>query len=118
MPASDSEAILDSTGAHESSRLLRGHEGVPKATHPTLRTPLPRAQLVAIYGIKLIVPVASTQVMPYINKMLDGFDLPGGHSVGYYSGLMTTSHTAGQFLTIYFWGRLSGSTIICYMRPT
>ena len=72
-------------------------------------TPLPRMQLAAIYGIKLIVPVANTQVLPYINKMVGLMNLPGGRSVGYYTGLLSTAHTAGQILTIFFWGRLSGT---------
>lgn len=71
-------------------------------------TPLPRAQLAAIYTIKLVVPVASTQIMPYVNKMVAGFDLPSEQDVGYYTGLMSFGHTAGAFLTIYAWGRLSG----------
>lgn len=73
--------------------------------------PLPRGQLAIIYGIKLVVPIASTQVMPYVNKMVAAMDLPSDRTVGYYSGLLVTAHTAGQFLTIFFWGRLSGIII-------
>lgn len=77
-------------------------------TRETRVTPLPRTQLATIYAIKLIVPVAGTQILPYVNKMVAGFDLPSERSVGYYTGLLSFAHTAGQILTIYAWGRLSG----------
>ncbi|GJE97069.1 MFS general substrate transporter [Phanerochaete sordida] len=70
-------------------------------------TPLPRAQLAAIYAIKLVVPIASTQALPYVNKMLAGLGVPSERDVGYYSGLLSFAHTAGSFSTIYAWGRLS-----------
>ena len=50
--------------------------------------------------------------MPYFNKMVAGFDLPGDKSVGYYSGVLGTTHTIGQFTSIYAWGRLSGKLFI------
>lgn len=76
--------------------------------HRAPATPLPRAQLAAIYTIKLVVPVAGTQILPYVNKMVAGFNLPSERDVGYYTGLMSFGHTVGQFMTIYAWGRLSG----------
>lgn len=72
-------------------------------------TPLPRAQLVAIYTVKLTIVVASTQVLPYLNKMTESLEGVDHRSVGYYSGLLSTSHTLGQIITIFFWGRLSGT---------
>lgn len=93
----------------ESSPLLERPEDIlSEETQAVSSNPLPRAQLAIIYGIKLVVPIANTQVMPYVNKMVASMDLPGGRSVGYYSGLLSMGHTAGQFLTIFFWGRLSG----------
>lgn len=73
--------------------------------------PLPRAQLATIYGIKLVVPISGTQTTPYILKMVARMNLPGGGSVGYYSGLLAAAHTLGQMLTIFFWGRLSGRSL-------
>ena len=93
---------------HEASPLLLG-DAASTDTQRTATNPLPRAQLATIYGIKLVVPIASTQVLPYVNKMVASMDLPGGRSVGYYSGLLAAAHTIGQFLTIFFWGRLSGT---------
>ena len=76
-------------------------------------TPLPRAQLAAIYFIKLTIPVVSTQVQPYLNKMISELDLPPGRPVGYYSGLIGLAINAGQFLTVFPWGRLSGMLLSC-----
>lgn len=83
-------------------------DGLFADAHALRPNPLPRAQLTIIYGIKLVVPIAGTQIMPYVNKMVASLDLPGGRSVGYYSGLLSMGHAAGAFLTIFFWGRLSG----------
>ena len=77
-------------------------------------SPLPRSQLAIIYAIKLVVPIASTQILPYVNKMVAGLDIPKNSSVGYYTGLLGTAHTAGQMLTVFLWGRLSG--IGCLLR--
>ncbi len=57
---------------------------------------LPKLQLAAVYTIKLLVPVASTQVMPYFNLMIQellersGIE-HGNENVGYYSGLVVCS---------------------------
>ena len=102
-------------GSREDSPLLgsdsdSSHDDVPKLLpgRGVYTTPLPISQLAAIYAIKLIVPVANTQSLPYINKMVASFGLSGERGVGYYTGLLSFSHTAGQILTIYAWGRLSG----------
>ncbi|KAJ3553345.1 hypothetical protein NM688_g3661 [Phlebia brevispora] len=98
-----------SSRSTESSPLLAPEERFDDALDsPVVAVnPLPRAQLAIIYCIKLVVPISGTQAMPYVNKMVAAMNLPGDRSVGYYSGLLVTSHTAGQFLTIFFWGRLS-----------
>lgn len=108
----DSPLLQDAAAGNED-------EESPK-TSPTRRnttrvTPLPRTQLATVYAIKLIVPVANTQVLPYVNKMVAGFDLPSEQTVGYYTGFLSFSHTAGQFLTIYAWGRLSGRSSHLYI---
>ena len=92
--------------ADESAPLLeQPHSGRREGT------PLPRAQLAAVYVIKLTIPVASTQVQPYLNKMIFELDLPPGRPVGYYSGLIGLAINAGQFLTVFPWGRLSGMSL-------
>ena len=69
---------------------------------------LPIAQLVAVYLIKLTIPVVNFQAQPYINKMVSELDLPAGRPVGYYTGLLGFAHSGGQILTVFPWGRLSG----------
>lgn len=50
-------------------------------------TPLPKAKLAAVFAIKLLIPVATFQPSPYINRMVE--DLLGStKNVGYYSGLV------------------------------
>ena len=79
------------------------------------RTPLPRVQLATIYTIKLVLPVSATQFLPYVNKMVAEL-IPAGASVGHYSGLLSLSSSSGHFLSIFFWGRLSG-TRTCPSQP-
>lgn len=108
------EAAADErTGSDESAPLLsHPHNGQRK------ETPLPRAQLAAVYFIKLTIPVVSTQVQPYLNKMISELDLPPGRPVGYYSGLLGLAINAGQFLTVFPWGRLSGTYCYRLLLPT
>jgi hypothetical protein len=99
--------------SREDSPLLGSdsdHEDTPKLPprRTAYTTPLPVAQLAAVYAIKLVVPVANTQTMPYVNKMVAGFDLSSKRGVGYYTGVLSFGHTAGQIVSIYAWGRLSG----------
>ena len=103
-----STAVVDSDQDSESAPLIVRDDNVAANARRARRNPLPRGQLAIIYGIKLVVPVASTQALPYVNKMVASMDLPSGRSVGYYTGLLATVATAGQFLTIFFWGRVSG----------
>jgi hypothetical protein len=84
----------------EREPLLQGRNAAP--------TPLPKAQLAAVYAIKLIVPVVSFQHLPYINKWIEDLHLSGNKSTGYYSGLLGTAFTLAQFLSVYPWARLSG----------
>lgn len=114
------ERERNATGEDEDSPLLQDPNKFLK--RDAITTPLPRAQLAVIYAIKLVLPVAHTQILPYFNKMIEGFDLPGGSSnIGYYSGLLVTCHTAGQISTTYAWGRLSGKSrciASCYTSLT
>lgn len=58
---------------------------------PVKATPLPKVQLLAVFTIKLLLPVASTQTAPYINLMVE--NLIGSENkdkVGYYSGTIVS----------------------------
>lgn len=70
--------------------------------------PLPKAQLVVVYTIKLIIPLASGQILPYVNQMIEDLHLSGTRSTGYYSGLVGSAFTLAQLLSVYPWARLSG----------
>ncbi|KAI0085416.1 MFS general substrate transporter [Irpex rosettiformis] len=103
MPADEDSPFEVAADEHdENAPLLSKAHGAGSQ-----ETPLPRAQLAAIYFIKLTIPVVYTQVQPYLNKMISELDLPPGRPVGYYSGLLGLAINAGQFLTVFPWGRLS-----------
>ncbi|KAI0340698.1 MFS general substrate transporter [Trametopsis cervina] len=103
MTADNGAGVRDTANEDERAPLL-AHS--PDARREA--TPLPRAQLAAVYLIKLTIPIVSFSVIPYINKMVSELDdLPRGHPVGYYSGLVGLAHAAGQFLTVFPWGRVS-----------
>ncbi|KZT22272.1 MFS general substrate transporter [Neolentinus lepideus HHB14362 ss-1] len=86
-----------SPGTDETSSLL---------SHPHI-TPLPKLQLATLFAIKTLIPLSATQVMPYINEMVEKFGLSTGADAGYYSGLVGSSFGIAQLLSMYYWGRLS-----------
>ena len=49
--------------------------------------PLPKLQLAVIYAIKLTLPIALTQAMPYYNVFIGRLASSVGANTGYYSGL-------------------------------
>ena len=52
-------------------------------------TPLPKAQLATLCAVRLVDPIMFTQIFPYVNEMIDGFNVvrnPG--DIGFYSGLV------------------------------
>lgn len=73
------------------------------------QNPLPKAQLAAVYTIKLLLPVAIFQIYPYMNQMIEDLHLSSARSTGYYSGLVGTAFTLAQLLSVYPWARLSGA---------
>ncbi|KAI0355607.1 MFS general substrate transporter [Trametes cingulata] len=71
--------------------------------------PLPKAQLAVIYAIKLTLPIANTQSMPYYNFLIEKLAASEGAETGYYSGLAHTAFSIAQFISMFFWGRVSDS---------
>lgn len=71
------------------------------------RTPMPKGQLLAVYAIKLMLPVSSFQVLPFINEMVGRAVGRPVNEVGYYSGLVTTSYSLAQTVAVYPWSRTS-----------
>ncbi|OBZ70714.1 hypothetical protein A0H81_09127 [Grifola frondosa] len=76
--ASSSQANNAEGGDIETARLLR------RSPRPN---PLPKAQLAVIYAIKLTIPIALTQALPYINVLVEELAASEGAETGYYSGL-------------------------------
>ncbi|KZT10758.1 MFS general substrate transporter, partial [Laetiporus sulphureus 93-53] len=85
----------------ESTSLL---ESARKATRPS---PLPKLQLAVVYAVKLMIPLATTQSMPYINLLVAELVGSDDADTGYYSGLVGSAGSIAHILTIYAWGRLS-----------
>ncbi|KZT66347.1 MFS general substrate transporter [Daedalea quercina L-15889] len=78
------------------------HQRVPPRPNP-----LPRLQLAVVYFVKLIIPIAATQNLPYINVLVADLAKAAGAKTGYYSGLVGSARSVAHILTIYFWGRFS-----------
>ncbi|KAI0079836.1 MFS general substrate transporter [Panus rudis PR-1116 ss-1] len=80
---------------------------LPEHDASATRTPLPKAQLAVVFLIKLLLPVSLTQPVPYLNLMLE--ELPGitKDTVGYYSGIASTTTHVAQLISIYAWSRIS-----------
>ncbi|EIW63486.1 MFS general substrate transporter [Trametes versicolor FP-101664 SS1] len=70
-------------------------------------TPLPKAQLAIIYAIKLTLPIANTQTMPYYNILIEKLAASEGAETGYYSGLAHSAFAIAGFISMFFWGRVS-----------
>lgn len=73
--------------ADETASLLSQGRGVSPARRGRAgRTSLPKVQLATVFAIKVLVPVALTQFLPYVNDMVD--IILGTHDAGYYTGIV------------------------------
>ncbi|KAI8972234.1 major facilitator superfamily domain-containing protein [Trametes punicea] len=71
--------------------------------------PLPKAQMAVIYAIKLTLPIALTQSIPYYNEFIASLLSSDGAEIGYYSGLAHSAFSIAQFISMFVWGRVSDS---------
>ncbi|KAI0687446.1 major facilitator superfamily domain-containing protein [Cerioporus squamosus] len=71
--------------------------------------PLPKFQLAVIYAIKLTLPIAHTQSMPYYNVLVGKLAASEGADTGYYSGVTHSVASVATFISMFVWGRLSDS---------
>jgi len=70
--------------------------------------PLPKAQLICLCVIRLVDPIAFTQIFPYINEMMAHLHLTDDPlRVGFYSGLAESAFSVSSLFSIYQWARLS-----------
>ncbi|KAF7984676.1 hypothetical protein HWV62_12949 [Athelia sp. TMB] len=67
-------------------------EGDPDISKGTAVTPLPKPQLAVVICIRLIEPVAYSQIFPYINEYLSTLHVTDDPKrIGFYSGAVTGS---------------------------
>ncbi|KAF8503783.1 MFS general substrate transporter [Russula emetica] len=94
--------------AHPTPNDLESHPSPPPAKLRPSSTPLPAAQLVCLCLIRLVDPIAFTQIFPYINEMMAHLHLTNDPSrVGFYSGLAESVFSICSLFSIYQWARLS-----------
>ncbi|KAH9934807.1 MFS general substrate transporter [Fomitopsis serialis] len=97
----DDQDAGDSHGALEEQKFE--YEDAPKRV-----TPLPRAQLATLCAIRLVDPIAFTQIFPYVNEMMERLHLTNDPSqIGFYSGIVESSFAVSQLCCIYNWAQLS-----------
>jgi hypothetical protein len=85
-----SENVTDSSPLNESSPLLHDQLALEaqKATKPKI-TPLPKAQLATLCSVRIVDPIAFTQIFPYINEFMNDLHVTDDPSrIGFYSGLV------------------------------
>ncbi|KAF8324457.1 MFS general substrate transporter [Cantharellus anzutake] len=71
-------------------------------------TSLPWAQLLILAVVRLAEPIGYSQIFPYVNEMMERLHVTDDPAnIGYYSGLVESSFSLAQLLTIYQWSKLS-----------
>ncbi|KAN0074592.1 Major facilitator superfamily domain containing protein [Tylopilus felleus] len=96
--------------ADESTPLLPGdeEEAVSKTTNTkNATTPLPKAQLGALFAVRLVDPIAYQQIFPYINQLLADLRIAEPERVGLYSGLVESTYSLAQVCSMYQLGKIS-----------
>lgn len=106
----DDQDVESSHGAladHKYPLEFEDSEDAPKRV-----TPLPKAQLATLCAIRLVDPIAFTQIFPYVNEMMERLHLTDDpNKIGFYSGLVESSFAVSQLCCIYNWARISGEHI-------
>lgn len=105
----DDQDIESTHGALEDQKYPLEFEDAPKRV-----TPLPKAQLATLCAIRLVDPIAFTQIFPYVNEMMERLHLTDDpNKIGFYSGLVESSFAVSQLCCIYNWARISGEHPSC-----
>ncbi|TFK55183.1 MFS general substrate transporter [Heliocybe sulcata] len=103
-PTDDNTPIYD-----ETSPLLQ-NEHIPESCRlpRTNGAPLKKLQLAVLCAVRLVDPIAFTQIFPYINEMMETMHVTDDPSrIGFYSGLVESVFAVAQLISIYQWARLS-----------
>ncbi|KAH7889900.1 major facilitator superfamily domain-containing protein [Phlebopus sp. FC_14] len=100
-----------------ASNSLPSHVAVHDETSPLLEaqhaekpepTPIPKGQLAALCTVRLVDPIAFTQLFPYVNEFMSDLHLTDDPShIGFYSGLVESTFAIAQLCSIYQWAHLS-----------
>jgi hypothetical protein len=97
---------------HPTPNNLESQASSPPAKVYPSSSPLPKAQLVCLCLIRLVDPIAFTQIFPYINEMMAHLHITNDPSrVGFYSGLAESVFSICSLFSIYQWARLSGAPL-------
>ncbi|KIJ60665.1 hypothetical protein HYDPIDRAFT_43197 [Hydnomerulius pinastri MD-312] len=92
----------------ETSPLLRDHNVEAQNPEKPKPTPIPTGQLAALCTVRLVDPIAFTQLFPYVNEFMNDLHLTDDPSrIGFYSGLVESTFAISQLCSIYQWARLS-----------
>ncbi|KAI9443968.1 MFS general substrate transporter [Lactarius indigo] len=82
---------------------------LPRDDAPRKPTPLPRLQVAVILSIWLVESLISSSISPYLNQLVRELPIVGGdgRKVGYYTGIIVSSHYAAEAVTVLYWSSLS-----------
>ncbi|KIL00657.1 hypothetical protein PAXRUDRAFT_29651 [Paxillus rubicundulus Ve08.2h10] len=98
----------DPTVVDETCPLLSDPRLEAQSAQKQEPTPLPTAQLAALCIVRLVDPIAFTQLFPYVNEFMNDLHLTDDPSrIGFYSGLVESTFAVAQLSSIYPWARLS-----------
>ncbi|KAI0831192.1 MFS general substrate transporter [Trametes gibbosa] len=104
---SDSEEhirLFDDYDALADDSALENQKSAPSGNP----TPIPKAKLATLCAVRLVDPIAFTQIFPYVNEMMEHINVTSDHSkIGFYSGVVESSFAIAQVISIYQWARLS-----------
>ncbi|KAG8825582.1 hypothetical protein FRC17_008612 [Serendipita sp. 399] len=84
-----------------------------KITSPT---PVPWRQILTLCAVRIVDPIAFSQILPYINDMLRDMHVTEDPArIGFYSGIAESAFSFAVMLAIYPWARLSGELFASFM---
>ena len=109
--APDSLPSAGSSRSHEEARrLFDDYDSLDggsalenqKSSGPDRVTPIPKAQLATLCAVRLVDPIAFTQIFPYVNEMMNHLHLTNDPSkIGFYSGIVVGIATASRVNHLY-----------------
>ncbi|KAH9023396.1 MFS general substrate transporter [Lactarius pseudohatsudake] len=82
---------------------------LPKDDATRNPTPLPKLQIAVLLSVWLIESLISHSISPYLNQLVRELPIVGGdgRKVGYYTGIIVSTHFAAEAATVLHWNRLS-----------